>query len=336
MIEIDGSSGGGQMLRNSLALSAVTGEAFRMENVRSRRPNPGLKRQHLKAVKAAARMAEAEVEGAEEGSKRLEFRPSGLRSDGFTVNIGTAGSVTLLLDTLLPVITQFPEPFRVTVKGGTDVKWSPTVAYLREVKLPLLSRFGMDASLELGKTGFYPRGGGEVELETRAFSMEPVELRARGELQRFEIFSKASRELEERSVADRQADEAARMLKNSRVSTELEKNVEYVETDSPGSSLTLKAVYENSVAGFDSLGERGKRSEEVSREVVQAFKRFHSGNAAVDEHMADQLVVFLAVVGGEVSIPRLTDHVQTSVEVVKKFDRDVSIEENGGNYVLRR
>ncbi len=335
MIDIDGSSGGGQMLRNALALSAVTGKAFRMENIRSRRPNPGLKRQHLEAVKAAARVAEAEVKGAEQGSRQLEFRPSGLSTDGFTVNIGTAGSVTLLLDTLLPVTTQFSEPFRVTVKGGTDVKWSPAFAYLREVKLPLLAGSGLKADLELGRTGFYPAGGGEVELETAAFSMEPLELLDRGGLQGFEIFSKASRGLEERSVADRQADEAARMLKNAHVSAELDKNVEYVETDSVGSVLTLKAVYENSVAGFDSLGERGKRSEQVAGEAVKAFKKFHSGESAVDRHMADQLVVFLAIVGGEVSIPRLTDHVQTSVEVVKRFGTELRIVEDSGSYLLK-
>ncbi|MFB6213978.1 MAG: RNA 3'-terminal phosphate cyclase, partial [Candidatus Nanohaloarchaea archaeon] len=266
MIEIDGSKGGGQMLRTSLSLSAITGKPFRMENIRGSRPNPGMKRQHLEAVKAAARLCDAEVEGLQEGSREIVFQPSELSAENFTVNIGTAGSVTLLLDTLLPITTHLDEDLRVDVKGGTDVKWSPTAGYYRHVKLPLLKEYGLDASLEVERTGFYPAGGGEIRLETSPYSMEPVEIRERGGLEGFEIYSKASRDLQESQVAERQASEVARKLKNSHISVPIEKDTRYVETDSTGSSLVLEAVYENSVAGFDSLGEHGKRSEEVARE----------------------------------------------------------------------
>lgn len=332
MIEIDGSRGGGQMLRSALSLSAITQEAFRIENIRGSRPNPGLKNQHMEAVKAIARVCDAKVEGLEDGSEKLEFRPRDLKPENFSVNIGTAGSVTLLLDTLLPVSSQFDTSFRVDVKGGTDVKWSPTVEYFRNVKLPMLRGFGVSAELELKRTGFYPAGGGEVRLETEPHSLESSEILERGEIKGFEVFSSASQELEQQSVAERQADEAARKLKNSHISVPVEKQVGYVDTDSPGSSLLVKAVYDNSVAGFSSLGEKGKRSEKVANEAVKEFKSFHSSDAAVDRYLADQLIIFLAVAGGGVAVPELTDHVQTSIGVVEKFGFNVDIE--GGERVV--
>lgn len=326
MIEINGSKGGGQMLRSSLTLSAITGEEFRIENIRGSRPNPGLKHQHVEAVKAVARLCGAEVEGLEERSQHLEFRPGELEENSFTVNIGTAGSVTLLLDTVLPLTTQFNENFRIDVKGGTDVKWSPAIEYYRQVKLPLLRLHGFLGEMDVRETGFYPSGGGHVRLNTEPSSMQPIELMDRGELEGFKIFSKASRDLKNQNVADRQADEVERKLKNSYISVPVEKNAEYIETDSPGSSIVLKAVYENSVAGFDALGEQGKRSEEVAKEVIEAFRQFHSSEAAVERYMADQLVIFLALAGGSVKIPEVTSHVQTSLEVMRKFGREVKVE----------
>lgn len=307
------------MLRTALSLSAVTGEPFRIENVRGGRSNPGLKRQHLASVEAAARLCDAEVEGDEINSETIEFRPREVQAQPFTQNIGTAGSVTLLLDTVLPITTQFASEFRMTAKGGTDVKWSPTLAYLEHVKLPLLRKFSIDAEVDEQQTGYYPQGGGEVELNTKEYSLEPIQLRDRGELLRFEIYSKASEELKNQRVAVRQADEAERMLKNSHLSMEVEKDVRYIETDSVGSSLLIKAVYENSITGFDALGEKGKPSEDVANEAVQEFKSFNATEAAVDENMADMLVPFVAIVGGEVLAPDLTPHLKTNLEVARRF-----------------
>lgn len=319
MIEIDGSSGGGQMLRTALSLSVIKGESFRIENIRGKRPNSGLKRQHLEAVKAAGRISNAGIEGDKIGSETLEFRPQDTHSESFTSNIGTAGSITLLYDAVLPITSQFNDSFRLTAKGGTDVKWSPPFSYFREVKLPLIQRFGVNAETELERTGYYPKGGGEAVLTTEEHSLESINFTERGKLQRFEIYSKASKELQKQEVADRQAKEAERILKNSYMSTEVEKNVIYEKTASPGSSLVIKAVYQNSIAGFSSLGERGKRSEKVAKEAVQDFKSFHSTGAAVDEHMADQLLVFMAITGGEIRIPEITSHVRTNIGVVEKF-----------------
>lgn len=335
MIEIDGSKGGGQVLRTALTLSAIKGESFRIENIRGSRPNPGMKNQHLECVKTVRRMTDAGTEGDELGSEQLVFEPQSLDKDPFTANIGTAGSVTLLLDTVLPIASQFSDGFRLDVRGGTDVKWSPTLDYLKHVKLPLLRKFGVKAEVERKKTGYYPAGGGEVRLRTEEHSLERIELLERGELQRFEIYSRASEELESQEVARRQVDEAARMLKNSHISVPIEKEVSYEEADSPGSSLLVKAVYENSIAGFDALGEQGKRAEDVAKEAVQSFKSFDSGEAAVDTYMADQLLVFMSIVGGEVKVPEVTEHVATNIRAIEELGVELDIDSSGPEPVLR-
>lgn len=334
MIEIDGSSGGGQMLRTALSLSVIKGESFRIQNIRGKRPNPGLKRQHLEAVKAAKRISEAEVQGDEIESETLEFHPQELRDDPFTSNIGTAGSITLLYDAVLPVTSQFNNSFRLTSKGGTDVKWSPPFSYFKEVKLPLLRELGVGSEVDLEKTGYYPKGGGKAKLLTEEHSLENINLTERGKLQKFEVYSKASQELRDQEVADRQADEAERILKNSHVSSEVDKYVKYERTDSPGSSLVIKAVYENSITGFSSLGEKGKRSEKVAKEAVQDFKSFHSSEAVVDSHMADQLLVFMAITGGEVRIPEVTSHVRTNMGVVEKFGGSCEVYQEAGSALI--
>lgn len=327
MIEIDGSKGGGQLLRTALTLSAVKQEGFRIENIRGSRPNPGLKNQHLECVKAVKRLCNAEAEGDELNSETLEFRPGDLENRSFTANIGTAGSITLLLDTVLPIASQFSSSLRLTAKGGTDVKWSPTLDYMKHVKLPLLRKFGVKAEVSRERTGYYPAGGGEVELNTREHSLRRIELVERGELERFEVYSRASEDLRAQEVADRQADEAARMLKNSHISVPLEKKVSYEEADSPGSSLLVKAVYGESIAGFDALGEQGKRAEKVAKDAVQEFKSFHSGEAAVDRYMADQLLVFMAIIEGKIRVPEVTSHVQTSLEMLERFGVNTSVSE---------
>ena len=326
MIEINGENGGGQMLRTALTLSAVTGENFTIENIRGNRKNPGLKNQHIECVKAAKRLCDAKIEGLEKGSEKIIFKSGKYRNESFTSNIGTAGSTTLLLDTVLPITTQFDENFRIDAKGGTDVKWSPTSLYYKHVKLPLLEKLGLHSDLEIKKTGFYPKGGGELRLETEDYAMEEFELLERGKLERFEVYSKASTDLEESSVGKRQADEAVKKLRKKFISTEVEKNFEYVESASTGSALLIKAVYQNSVAGFDALGEKGKRSEKVAEEAFQDFVNFHESEAAVDEYMADQLMVFAAIVGGEYTVPEITSHIRSNSYVVEKFGFDVVLD----------
>ncbi|MFB6245780.1 MAG: RNA 3'-terminal phosphate cyclase [Candidatus Nanohaloarchaea archaeon] len=326
MKEIDGSSGGGQMLRTALTMSAVEQEPFRMRNIRGSRREPGLKPQHLEAVRSVKRLTGGEVEGAQRGSEEIVFSPEGVRPKSFTANIGTAGSTTLLLDALAPITTQFNSGCRFSVKGGTHVKFSPAFESFRS-KMKLLSAFGLESSSKLERVGYYPEGGGEAVFTSENSSMEPVELIERGVLEKLNIYSRASRELEDASVADRQARELERLLKDRQPSAEVGKRVEYVDADSAGSSLVLEAVYESSRVAFDNLGEKGKRSEEVAGEVFEEFVGFGSSRAAVDKHLGDQLMIYMAIAGGEVTVPELTDHVQTNMEVLRKFGSEIVVEE---------
>ncbi|WP_414837662.1 RNA 3'-terminal phosphate cyclase [Candidatus Nanosalina sp. VS9-1] len=335
MIQINGEKGGGQMLRTALTLSAVTGKNFTIENIRGNRSNPGLKNQHLECVKAAKKLCDAKTEGLEKYSEKIVFKPGKYRNQDIESDIGTAGSTTLLFDTVLPVTTQFTEKFGIKASGGTDVKWSPTSLYYEHVKLLLLEKLGLETDFEVEKTGFYPKGGGKISLETENYSMESFELLERGELEKIEIYSKASRDLEESNVAERQADEAAKKLKKNFASEKVEKNFEYIESDSTGSALLIKAVYENSIAGFDALGEKGKSSEKVAEQAFQAFMEFHDSEASVDEYMADQLMVFAAIVDGVYSVPEINSHIRSNSYVIEKFGYRVEVGREESRAVLR-
>ncbi|WP_321112663.1 RNA 3'-terminal phosphate cyclase [Halorussus salinisoli] len=343
LLELDGSAGGGQLLRTALALSMVADRSFRMENVRGDRPTPGLKPQHLAAVRAAAEVCDASVSGAEQGSEEVEFRPGSPSGGRVEIDVGTAGSVTLLFDALLPVALRLDRPLAVTATGGTDVKWSPTVAHYRQVKLPLVRKAGVFAAVDRTRTGFYPVGGGEATLFLAPSSPSPLDLTERGSLDGARIFSKASADLSDAEVAERQAAVAAERLQavdrlrpDERLSEDVhdvsdevsvtEKTVSSVETDSPGSALALALDYEEATAGFDALGERGRPARAVGAEAVESALTFHGSRGAVDAHTADQLVVFLALAGGRVAIPEVTDHVRTGADLVSEFGFPVELQ----------
>lgn len=340
MLELDGGDGGGQVVRTAVTLSALSGEAVRVEDVRGDRPEPGMKPQHVAAVEAAAALCSATVEGATAGAGTLLFRPgeaevadNGEATDPteVTVDVGTAGSIALVFDTVLPLATALTEPVSVTVTGGTDVKWAPPVDYLRYVKLPLLATAGLDADLSVGSRGFYPLGGGEATLTLRPSTLEPLSAVDRGDLRRVEVHSVAAADLADAEVAERQAAAAADRLD---AATPVGAEATYAETDCAGSVVVLVAVYEGGRAGFTALGEAGKPSETVAAEAVDAFERFHEGAAAVDEHLADQLQVPLALAGGEVAVPGATAHVRTNRAVVEAFGHDLSVEQRGDRVVI--
>jgi RNA 3'-terminal phosphate cyclase (ATP) len=325
MISVDGAVGGGQLLRTALSLATVTETPFRIDDVRGARPNPGLEAQHVTAVRLVADLCDADVEGAELGSDSVTFRPGRARRTPLRADVGTAGSVTLLFDTVLPIALTYEGPFELTATGGTNVKWAPTVEYYRLVKLPLLATRGVSADVDLYRTGFCPAGGGEATLEATPSSPSPFELETRGELERVEVHSKASEDLAERDVAERQATRARAELESAGVPAEI-RAVDYVRTLSTGSSLLLRGVYERTVVGFDALGERGRTAEEVADGAVREFAAFHAGDAPVDAHMADQLMVFLALAGGTVRIPTVTEHVRTNLDLLDAFGSDVNLD----------
>jgi RNA 3'-terminal phosphate cyclase (ATP) len=330
MLDIDGGDGGGQVVRTAVTLSALSGDAVRIENVRGNRPEPGMKPQHVAAVEAAAGLCSATVEGAERGAGTLVFRPGAVRADEVAVDVGTAGSVALVFDTVLPLAAALSEPATVTATGGTDVEWAPPVDYLRRVKLPLLGGVGLDADLSVASRGFYPVGGGEATLTLRPSSPSPLSLVERGDLRRVEVYSVADERLADAEVAERQAAAAAEGVDAAPVGT----RVTYADADCAGSVLVLVAVYEGSRAGFTALGEAGKPSEEVASEAVTAFDRFHDGSAAVDEHLADQLQIPLALAGGEVTVPEVTPHVEANGAVLGAFGHDLSVAERDDRVVV--
>ena len=364
MIELDGSDGGGQLVRTALTLSALQGEPFRMEQVRGSRSNPGLKRQHLACVEAVATLTDAAVDGDALGSETLVFEPTvgpgaPAAPTEIDVDIATAGSVTLVADTLLPLAVRVREPVTASLSGGTDVRWSPSADYLRRVKLPVLRAFGLDATVDIERRGFYPAGGGELAVEIRPSSLTPLELGSGGRESDGSIGSRsgtagapghdtdshtsvhavAAAALEDEDVADQAADAAVAKLDARGVDSTASTTTAYAEADSPGIVLTV--VNEAGTtpeggdaaprAGFVGYGDADTSPASVADTAVEAAERWVESDAPVDAHLADQLVVWLALAGGSVPISRVTDHVRTNVDLVRAFGYTLSIAHPSGS-----
>ena len=323
MLEIDGSmgEGGGQVLRSALSLACLTGKGFRICNIRKNRPQSGLMRQHLMAVRAAARIASANVSGDELGSPQLSFLPDGVASGEFHFDIGTAGAATLVLQTVIPPLCRGRKASRVTVTGGTHVPFSPSWHYFSEVFWPSVVRLGVRGEPFAEAFGFYPKGGGRIGCVVMPTGQpEPWTLRERGELTGIRIVSAVGNLA--RGIAERQAQSALAALRGRverGVPTEIE--VQELRVFGQGTFLFVKAVYEHAVAGFTSLGERGKPAEQVGAEAAREFIEHHESGAAVDPHLADQLVLYLARAGGtsRFRTSRLTRHLATNLLVAGCF-----------------
>ncbi|ELY65591.1 RNA 3'-terminal phosphate cyclase [Natronococcus jeotgali] len=349
MRELDGSSAGGQFLRTALTLSVLEDVPIRVENVRGDRDDPGLGNQHLAVLETMAEICDAEVSGAELGAETVEFDPGGAGAGGlaggsYAVDIGTAGSVTLLFDALLPLATVLEAPLSVTATGGTDVEWSPPLEYFRQIKLPLLGAHGLVASCEVDRRGFYPDGGGRATLRIGPSSLEPLALERRGDLEGVRLYSTESASLADRDVAHRQLEGALERLDLAGAGRNaddgglevLERQERTAESPSPGSALVIRVDHGTGIAGFDALGERGKPAERVGEDAADAANRFLEGDAAVDRHMGDQLLIFLALAGGRVRVPRETDHVETSRALLEAFGREVDLERREEGAVVSR
>ncbi|WP_247729654.1 RNA 3'-terminal phosphate cyclase [Halovivax limisalsi] len=347
MLELDGADAGGQFLRSALTLAALDGRAVRIENVRGDRSMPGVRPQHLAVVETMASICDATVSGAETGSETVQFDPDPSEEDDapsatipgghYAVDIGTAGSTTLLFDAISPLATRLEEPLTVTATGGTDVKWSPPLDYLRRVKLPLLRRAGLQAVVEVDRRGFYPAGGGRATLRLAPSTMTPLDLVDRGPLQAVRLYSTESASLADRDVADRQIEgfldrlgpvelggDDARPGSDDQRGALAERVVTTAASDSPGSAVVARLDYENAICGASALGERGTPAERVGANAAEAAERSLDHASPVDAHLGDQLVVWLAVAGGRVSIPSRTDHVETSLSLVSDVGYEVT------------
>ncbi len=326
MIGVDGSmgEGGGQIIRTAAAFSAVTGETVRVTNIRAGRPNPGLRPQHLKAVEAAAELCGGEVTGLSVGSAEFTFTPGEITSGTFKVDVGTAGSVTLVLQTLLPVAFKAPDKVVLDVRGGTDVRWSPTADYFEHVFLHMLRRSGFNVEMEVLERGFYPKGGGRVKVEVKP-SGGRLEFTERGGLTGVKVHSLATEHLRGREVAERQA---KGFMKEASPHHEVEA-VErgYAESLSVGSSFTAYAGYDGTRLGVCVLGEKGVKAEDVGASAAKQLMGEMSSPGAVDSHMADQIIPYVALAGGRVKIPEVTGHLKTNADVVRLFGYAVQLKE---------
>ncbi len=335
MIELDGTLGGGAVVRIALGLSIATGTPFRIDDIRSERPNPGLKHQHLAGVRAATELSGARVDGAELGSETLEFTPGDAVTDTVRADIPTAGSVGLLLQPLWIAAAGVDSEVAVTVDGGaTAGKWAPPVGYLRAVAFPVVEHAGLPASLAVRRHGFYPEGGALVRARFGPSDLQPLGLTGRGDIEVISGHSVASEHLRDAEVAERQRQEARRVLKDHDPSLDCDIETAYVDAPSPGSDIVLWADAGETVIGGDCVGEKGKRAEKVGSEAAGLFLDALSSGAPLDPAMSDLIVPFLGLAGGEVAVGVVTDHVECSAAVTDRFvDRDVRIDAGGDRIV---
>ena len=310
-MKLDGSygEGGGQILRTAVALSAVTGKPVEIENIRKGRPKPGLSAQHVKAVEELARICEADVRGCRLKSTRLSFEPGKIKGGTFVVDIGTAGSISLFLQCLMPALMH--APIRIRITGGTDVQWSPSIDYMRFVTLGALKKMGYECELKVIQRGYYPRGGGCVEaiinpacLMNTSFEKNPCTL--------IEGISHSSGLPSH--VAERQAASAQKLLlKNgyaSRISTEVN------NYPSTGSGITLWCGN----AGGTALGRPGLKAEKVGENAADAILTELRSGAGVDEYLSDQLIPYIALAGGGSLTTRIISmHTKTNIWVTEQF-----------------
>lgn len=338
MIEIDGSQGegGGQIVRSSLALSMVTQQPITLTNIRAGRKKPGLLRQHLTCVEAAKRIANAQTTGAELGSKQLVFEPNSISPGTYEFPIGSAGSTSLVLQTVMPALMQADGPSQVTVIGGTHNPAAPPFDFLTQAYIPQLAKMGPKVEGELEAYGFFPAGGGKVRFQIEpSVTLRGLELVERGSEPTTKVTAIVS-DLN-RSIAERECDTIRRKT-NWR--SDCFHVVEAENPRGPGNVVMIELATSNVTEVFISFGRQGVKAEQVARGVLRDARRYLATKAPVGEYLADQLLLpmGLAASQGQTSrflTTRLSEHSKTHVVVLKAFlDIDVAVEENDDDTVL--
>ncbi|HSH17706.1 MAG TPA: RNA 3'-terminal phosphate cyclase [Verrucomicrobiae bacterium] len=330
MITIDGSQGegGGQILRTALALALVTGQAFRIEHIRAGRKKPGLLRQHLTAVEAATRIGNAEAEGAEIGSLKLTFKPGKVSPGEYAFAVGTAGSATLVLQTVLPALMLADEPSALRLEGGTHNPFAPPFDFLTKTFLPVLNRMGPTVTATLERPGFYPAGGGRFQVSVQPVEkLKPIELLERGEL-----LAKRGRILLAHLPEEIGARQA-RMLRNKLNWPEDDFEIVRVKNSAgPGNVVMAEVESESVHEVFTGFGERDVPSGKVVGGVIDQVREFLAGSAPVGEYLADQLMIPLALAGGgSYRAIKASLHARTNAEVIGRFlERSLEIDDRDG------
>lgn len=325
LIEIDGSqkSGSGTILRLSIALAVAANQPLHIYNIRQNRPQPGLMPQHLESVFTAAKLCSAKVKGAVLGSRELWFEPREVNGGDFEAEIGTAGSIPMLLMTALPICALAKGKVRLHVaKGGTDVSHSPTVNYMRYVFIPVLQRMGLDVDITVQRYGYYPKGMGEVTMRVEPTSkLQPFCSEEFGQLKSIKGVSVCT-SLAEKKVAERQAKAASEYLTRNGYTPEIQVINDKSNPLQKGSSIVLWAETDKgAIIGADAIGELKKTSEAVGREAAERLVLELSAKPTVDVYLADMLIPYLALAEGTSAFltRAISDHLETNIWLAEKI-----------------
>lgn len=334
MLIIDGArgEGGGQILRSSLALAILTKTPIQIVNIRARRSKPGLMRQHLTAVRAAAEICGGELQGDRLGAREIVFTPGEVRPGRYTFSIGTAGSVGLVLQTVLYPLLLADGPSELVLEGGTHNKASPPYDFLVKAFLPLLARMGGQVEVALDKPGFYPAGGGRYRVSIRPSKLARLELTERGAAS--PLLARALVANLPEQIAKRELNVLRTMLGLDRAQTT---TVEVEDSDGPGNVVFVEAPFEHVTEVFSGFGERGVRAERVATDAGREAKRYLELGAPVGEHLADQLLLPMALGEGGVFVTGpLSEHSRTNIDTIRLFlDVGVEIAEVGDRVEVR-
>jgi RNA 3'-terminal phosphate cyclase (ATP) len=324
MITIDGGakSGSGTIVRYSMALASLLGEEIRIENIRAGRDKPGLRAQHLKVVQACQEMCQGVVGNASVGSKEITYTPGGRFNGGeYSWDIGTAGSTTMMAQTLLPLACFARKPSKFRLEGGLFQDFAPSAYHMKFVLLPFLKQMGVQVELDIIRPGYVPRGGGIIEVRAEpAGKLKPLNLTEQGEI--FNIKGIAlSSHLKAKKVSQRMAEECRKVLGSYRYKAEIEK-VEDESSLQEGAALAIYA--ETSLGnriGSDRAGRPGRSSESIGRYVAERFIEDVRTGAAVDRYIADQLIIYAGLAEGvtRYPVPGITEHVETNIWLVEEF-----------------
>ncbi|MGO4322617.1 RNA 3'-terminal phosphate cyclase [Pseudomonas sp. KB_12] len=316
LILIDGTHGGGQVLRTALSLSMITGRAFRMTGIRGKRSRPGLLRQHLTAVRAATEICGARTVGAELNSTAIEFHPASIKSGEYSFAIGTAGSTMLVLQTLLPALLQADGPSTVRITGGTHNPAAPPFEFIQHAWLPLVRRMGAQVELVLLNYGFVPGGGGLVEATIRPSLLKPLELD--GGMDPVTIISAGALvSAIPVSIGNREVDRLSARLKIERHDLSV---TDLGDRAGPGNAVSITALRAGVIAVFTSIGQERVRAEQIADVAIDEFTAWTQSNTAVENHLADQMMLPMAIAGaGKLTTMRLSNHIRTNAVVIQQF-----------------